>query len=111
MKPTVRKCRHCENNARDYGKDCNSCAQIKSRYGLSHSDVVTMQIAQDNRCKICMLQTKLVIDCDHKTRTVHGLLCARCKTIVSLLSRDSTRKQLDYIIVTRNKVCQIEKTQ
>lgn len=50
----------------------------KSRYGISAAEYRQMLKDQNRKCKICGKQIKLVIDHNHKTGKVRGLLCARC---------------------------------
>lgn len=51
--------------------------QIK-QYGLTKKMIASMQQTQDNGCAICRQKTDLVIDHDHQTKTVRGLLCNTC---------------------------------
>lgn len=47
-------------------------------YGITLEEYKRLAAAQNNRCAICMTETKLVVDHDHETHKVRGLLCARC---------------------------------
>lgn len=54
---------------------------IKTRYGLTPSDVQAMLEKQGGACAICVLPlTKHHIDHCHTTGKVRGLLCHRCNT-------------------------------
>lgn len=64
-------------------------------YGLSMDDYERMAREQDQRCAICGgSQTRvdsdgaLVVDHDHKTGTVRGLLCALCNTGLGAMRDD-----------------------
>ena len=48
------------------------------RYGITDEQYQTMLIEQHGRCACCWEQDKLVVDHDHKTGTVRGLLCSPC---------------------------------
>jgi hypothetical protein len=50
----------------------------KRMYGISLTDLDMMQNAQDGCCKICGKRKLLVLDHDHITRKVRGLLCRLC---------------------------------
>jgi hypothetical protein len=66
--------------------------QIRSKYGISREDYISMEEAQNNKCAIC-LETetapniwkegeyrRLALDHNHKTGEIRGLLCYRCNT-------------------------------
>lgn len=67
----------------------NRAKKIKKRYGLHPEDVVRMYKEQRGRCAICNIKgdvfelgfnkrTTLVIDHNHTTGAVRGLLCDEC---------------------------------
>jgi len=56
---------------------------IKCKYGIVYEDYLSMHREQDYKCKICKrhadeFKKKLVVDHDHKTGHIRGLLCTRC---------------------------------
>jgi len=61
---------------------------IKKKYGLSVEDYLNMVTKQNNRCVICKREPKwgkkLVIDHNHKTGKVRGLLCDLCNMITGI---------------------------
>ena len=52
--------------------------EIKKRYGLSPEQVDALRSAQNNSCAICRRVVTLVIDHDHSTGQVRGLICNVC---------------------------------
>lgn len=59
--------------------------QLKSKYGLTIEDYNRMLKQQNNKCVICKQERKLVVDHDHKTGRVRGLLCNSCNRIVGII--------------------------
>lgn len=61
-----------------------------AKYGLTKEVFDSMCEAQDNSCAICktMPDRGLVIDHDHATGLVRGLLCDWCNTALGLLKDD-----------------------
>lgn len=61
-----------------------------TRYGVSRDEVHRMKIAQHGLCKICgdpvRSGKRLVIDHDHTTGKVRGLLCHQCNIAIGHLS-------------------------
>ncbi len=64
-------------------------AMLKSRYGLTPTDMLAMVSDQDNRCKICFQRPPkpvegkrqkqfLCVDHDHDSGKIRGLLCDSC---------------------------------
>jgi hypothetical protein len=55
---------------------------------------------QDGRCAICRQPHKLVIDPDHRTSEVRGLLCSHCNTGLGFFEDDirSLEAAVDYLI-------------
>lgn len=56
-----------------------------SRYGITPAEKATMVKAQGNRCACCSWEKALVVDHDHVTGKVRGLLCHRCNVGLGLL--------------------------
>lgn len=70
-----------ENRKRTYTTENKQKWAIKTRYGLTPSDVQAMLEKQGGACAICVLPlTKHHIDHCHTTGKVRGLLCHRCNT-------------------------------
>lgn len=58
---------------------------FQSKYGLSMDDLNRMKERQNNLCKICKEEAPLVVDHDHETGKVRGMLCSRCNLAVAYL--------------------------
>lgn len=54
----------------------------KSQYGLSEPDYRQLCALEGGRCAVCKERRRLVIDHNHATGVVRGLLCYRCNTMV-----------------------------
>lgn len=72
------------------------------KYGLTLEQYNEMAVRQDNRCAICgevengktrdgKSDLPLMVDHDHTTGEVRGLLCAPCNFLVGLLEANSSR--------------------
>lgn len=48
------------------------------QYGLRTEDVERLLAKQENKCAVCGLRTTLVVDHDHTSGDVRGLLCQKC---------------------------------
>jgi hypothetical protein len=48
------------------------------KYGISQEVYEEMVVVQGSRCLICKREVELVIDHDHGSGVVRGLLCRRC---------------------------------
>ncbi len=59
-----------------------------ARYGITSAEYSSMLIKQNNKCKVCNIETKLVVDHDHQTNLVRGLLCHHCNTLLGM-AKDS----------------------
>lgn len=58
-------------------------------YGITLEDYWRMHKVQDGRCAICTKRTDLVVDHDHQTGTVRGLLCGSCNRGIGYLKDSS----------------------
>lgn len=70
---------------RTVNRGCKTCAlfsykkhNLKRNYGLKFTDYESLKAKQKNLCGICGKAKKLVVDHDHKTGFVRGLLCINC---------------------------------
>lgn len=59
--------------------------QAQRRFGLRLGERVYLERAQDNKCLGCGLKKKLVVDHDHASGHVRGLLCANCNSALGLI--------------------------
>lgn len=73
-----------QNNNRDKVLD----QRYKRRYGISYATYKTMLAKQNNKCLICNSEDMLVVDHNHKTGEVRGLLCHGCNCAIGLLRDD-----------------------
>jgi hypothetical protein len=70
------------------------------KYGLTRAEWVSLYEAQGRSCAICRKDRDLVIDHDHETGEVRGLLCSPCNTAIGLLS-DSKSRLANAIVYLR----------
>ena len=83
-------CRTCRNTAQKEryreNPDKHRAYLYKTKYGLSIEDYDQLVEAQGGRCKICGTDTpnghhkRFVVDHNHDTNEVRGLLCSTCNT-------------------------------
>ena len=86
------KCFECESKS-------NSKYARKTLYDLPHDQYELMEKAQAYACKICHTVTKLVVDHDHETGKIRGLLCPNCNSGIGFLKDDPVilAAALDYL--------------
>jgi len=83
---------------------CKSCFRIYQRakkYGLSEKHFRLLLISQDYECAICGTPDRnLVVDHNHETGKVRGLLCGSCNTGIGMLqdSVEIIRRAEGYLI-------------
>lgn len=88
------KCRPCYNTwQRAYTKRIRSpkyykTVDLKRRYGLGLNDYEHMLADQDNACAICKREVTLVVDHNHMTKQVRGLLCGRCNRALGMIEEN-----------------------
>lgn len=88
---------------------CRSCqreAKLKHRYGITSGDYSSMADAQGHRCLICQTHASerpLVVDHDHATGKVRGLLCNKCNVLLGKAEDDVEILQaaIEYLRVKR----------
>lgn len=97
-----------------YRPDCKACRTSYStaqRYGITVGDVDRLREAQANACAICGISAHdiqhrafstnpLVIDHNHKTHQVRGLLCPSCNLAIGHLKDDPAiaLKLYEYLV-------------
>lgn len=87
----------------NYCRPCHSATAADGRlirkYGLTRSDVDFVTGVQGGRCAICRRPADLVVDHDHVTGDVRGLLCSPCNTIIGLAgdSPGTLRRAAGYL--------------
>lgn len=62
----------------------NVSSQRLQRYDITMADYATILVSQQFACDICQLADNLVIDHDHDSGDVRGLLCSRCNSALGL---------------------------
>lgn len=72
---------------------------LMQRYGGQAEDYHRLLSLQGNACAICKEQKKLVVDHDHQTGKVRGLLCTACNNGLGVFSDNSIRLRIavDYL--------------
>lgn len=69
---------------------CYAFMHIARRYGITAADHAALVVKQDGRCAICRREKRLVIDHDHETDEIRGLLCHRCNSGLGYFGDDLT---------------------
>lgn len=70
---------------RDKVKQWNRRGHLRFKYGLSSADFDALLASQEGACALCLRSTrKLVIDHDHNTGRVRGLLCNPCNRLMDM---------------------------
>lgn len=93
----------------------NTEARWRSKYGLDASKHVMMYVQQRGLCAICRDPLRsartetnhvsgLVVDHNHETGKVRGLLCSRCNTAIGLLGDDPDYVQRAYLYLTGKRM-------
>jgi hypothetical protein len=84
---------------------------LKSKYGIDVARYEEMLKEQDNKCACCgvgleelsekypnSFHKSLVVDHDHETGKVRGLLCSQCNILIGFLEKkELVPKAYDYI--------------
>jgi hypothetical protein len=83
---------------RKKNKDKIKNNNLKWWYGITLAIYNQMFKKQHGKCAICKRQTKLVVDHDHTTNKVRGLLCNDCNIKLPLLENKKRAKNaLKYL--------------
>lgn len=68
------------------------------RYGLSKSKYAFLLTTNNGMCWICFKRKAKVVDHDHKTGKVRGLLCKFCNVALSIFEDHSTRQRMEQYL-------------
>jgi len=90
---------------RRYNAKGHRSSALKYCYGIDMEYYRAMIERQSGVCAICGKERKLVIDHDHKTGVVRGLLCNSCNIGIGLLKDDTSilAAAIDYLEKPRNE--------
>jgi len=74
------------------GKNSHSLSKMHYVYGLTTEEYLRMLDKQNGNCAICEEHwgSKLVIDHNHKTGKIRGLICERCNRFVGYIENHPT---------------------
>lgn len=80
-------------------KACSSQASTASRYRMTISELAEFRNFHNHLCGICLTDKNLVIDHDHKTGKIRGLLCQNCNSAIGKFkeSPEIMFKAIEYI--------------
>lgn len=91
---------------KDYVKYLKKNNSLLSHYGISLQQYNILVIEQKGLCKICsspnskrVKMPDLVVDHDHKTGKIRGLLCSPCNVAIGMLgdSQERLLKVVEYL--------------
>jgi hypothetical protein len=68
-----------------YCRECRPHAHRRRKYGLARREYMSLLLKQGSRCAVCRKRRRLVVDHNHETGEVRGLLCDHCNHIVGIL--------------------------
>lgn len=63
--------------------------KMRHKYGIGPEERNAIEVSQNGLCAICRTKRELVVDHDHLTGKVRGLLCKKCNWMIGF-AEDST---------------------
>ena len=84
---------HAEYQRARGGGTARKSERLRSRYGIDLDQFESMKEAQGGRCAVCGDETTLVVDHDHESNEVRGLLCHLCNRGLGHFLDDPVRLQ------------------
>lgn len=95
------RCRECMKHHRP----CQRTDKLKRRYGLSQANYAAMLKRQGGLCPLCERELasmkRVIVDHDHTTGRVRGLLCDRCNLWLRAIEKAGfVRSALEYLAIT-----------
>lgn len=90
------------NGPKGYRSQCKKCfalLQKKYRYGLTPIEYAKMTEESGGACCLCKNQSRLVVDHNHLTGVVRGLICDKCNVVLGLVKDDTATlcKIIEYL--------------
>ena len=70
---------------------------LRAMYGLSLGEHYKLVVAQGGRCACCFEVKKLVIDHNHATGKVRGLVCQGCNITIGMVESGRAALALTFI--------------
>lgn len=102
-----RRCEHCgcsyfpTSNRQKWCSECvpdKKARRVIQHYGISWKEREGMYNEQDGMCVLCEHRQAEVVDHDHETGKVRGLLCHRCNTILhEVEDSEWLERALEYV--------------
>lgn len=86
-----------KNSVSRYCFECDRIRKRRSSYGISELEYQALITEQGDLCALCDKKKKLVVDHDHNTGKVRGLLCFRCNIALGLVEHGFADKAQDYL--------------
>lgn len=79
-------------------------ADYRHKYGITYQDYAERVMAQGGCCAVCEQPSILVVDHDHETGLVRGLLCSPCNIAIGHFKNSPERMErgADYIRHSNN---------
>lgn len=71
-------CKECKSEYTKENKEVAKFRSIKNKYNLGKLEYSELIKIQNGKCAICKKNEELVVDHNHKTKEVRGLLCWKC---------------------------------
>jgi len=82
---------------RNYSKEIAREKHLNRSYGMTQVDYTLIELIQEGKCAICKEETTLVVDHDHTTGKVRGLLCSACNKGLGLF-----RDRVSFLLAAVN---------
>ena len=73
--------------------------RLTYQYGITIDDFNNMKEKQGSVCATCGKERKLVVDHDHESGSVRGLLCQQCNTALGLIrdNKGVLQRMIEYL--------------
>lgn len=89
-------------------KECRNSKMVSDKYGLTKKDLNELFKKQDNKCAICLIDRKLVVqglavDHCHTTGKIRGLLCNNCNNGIGRFHDDTNKLKNAIKYLEKNK--------
>lgn len=106
------QCRKCEISYQrqhrkdnpDLYKERDRASKLKGNYNITSTEYNSLLVKQDGKCVICgahytKLNKGLVIDHNHNTNEIRGLLCSNCNCVLGLVydNIDILKEMIKYL--------------